>query len=126
MQESLFYLSDKPGKLEGVIESMEALLEAEGFERYNLTSPVQWVGELKDLREARTRAQAGGSFRRYARRFDLWVDRGLRVPAKYFRHGLVQELWLEFLHLAARYLVESLLLLGLAFCCRRGVGQVDS
>ena len=44
MQESLFYLSDEPGKLEAIIESMEALLEAEGFERYDLTSPLQWLG----------------------------------------------------------------------------------
>ena len=118
MQESLFYLSDKPGKLEGVIESMEALLEAEGFERYNLTSPVQWVGELKDLREARTRAQAFGGV--FVGMLVVLIFGSIAVfeyRQNIFATALFKSFGLSSLHLAARYLVESLLLLGLAFCC---------
>ena len=104
---------------------MEALLEAEGFERYNLTSPVQWVGELKDLREARTRAQAFGGV--FVGMLVVLIFGSIAVfeyRQNIFATALFKSFGLSSLHLAARYLVESLLLLGLAFCCAVELGKL--
>jgi hypothetical protein len=116
MQESLFYVSDEPGELEQVIESMEAVLEAEGFQRYNLTSPVQWVGELKDLRQSRIKAQAFGGV--FVGLLVILIFGSIAVfeyRQNIFATALFKSFGLSSLHLAVRYLLESLLLLGIAF-----------
>ena len=118
MQESLFYVSDEPGKLEQVIESMEAVLEEEGFQRYNLTSPVQWVGELKELKHTRIKAQAFGGV--FVGLLVILIFGSIAVfeyRQNIFATALFKSFGLSSFHLAVRYLMESLLLLGLAFYC---------
>ena len=118
MQESLFYVSDEPGKLDQVIESMEAVLEEEGFQRYNLTSPVQWVGELKELKQTRIKAQAlGGAFVGLLVVLIFGSIAVFEYRQNIFATALFKSFGLSSFHLAIRYLVESLLLLGVAFYC---------
>ena len=58
-----FILSDDSVDLEKIIETTEALLKKEGFDRYEISSPIKWVGELDGIKDIRMKAQAiGGGF----------------------------------------------------------------
>jgi len=117
-QESLFYVSQEPGKLEQIIDSMETVLQAEGFQRYTLTSPIQWVGELKELKQTRVKAQAFGGV--FVGLLVILIFGSIAVfeyRQNIFATALFKSFGLSSLHLAVRYLMESLLLLGVAFYC---------
>jgi len=117
-QESLFYVSQEPGKLEQIIDSMETVLQSEGFQRYTLTSPIQWVGELKQLKQTRVKAQAFGGV--FVGLLVILIFGSIAVfeyRQNIFATALFKSFGLSSLHLAVRYLMESLLLLGVAFYC---------
>ena len=116
MQESLYFIASESGQIGQVIESMEATLSAEGFQRYELTSPIQWVGELKEVRDLRVKAQAlGGTFVGMLIILIFGSISVFEYRQNIFATALFKSFGLSSIHLAIRYLVESLVLLAIAF-----------
>ena len=116
VQETVLFLARDPSELPGIIKTTEALLKAEGFERMELSSPMQWIGELEDLRGMRLKAEAlGGSFVALL----IVLIFGSIAVFEYRQNVYVTALFKSFglhsLHLALRYLADGLLWLMLAF-----------
>jgi hypothetical protein len=87
-QESVLFLAQESNKLPEIISSIESLLKQEGFERFEISSPIKWLGELDGVRNLRIQAQAiGGSFVGLLHCTDLRFDRDLRISAKYLCHS---------------------------------------
>ena len=56
--EAFLFLGDSQKGLIDLLQSIRATLDAEGFSRYELSSPMEWVGEMESLRDYRIKCQA--------------------------------------------------------------------
>ena len=116
VQESVLFLSDDSVDLMAIIESTEALLKNEGFDRYELTSPVKWVGELDGIREVRKNAQAiGGGFVGLLIVLIFGSIAVFEYRQNIFATALFKSFGLHTIHLMARYWIEGLVLLFISF-----------
>ena len=116
VQESALFLARDSGELPAVIEATKALLESEGFERFELSSPLQWIGELDDIRGFRLRAEAlGGSFVTLLIILIFGSIAVFEYRQNVFATALFKSFGLHSLHLVARYLIDNLLWLSLSF-----------
>ena len=55
--EAFLFIGDNQLDLAVLLRSIRATLHAEGIERYELSSPMDWLGEVKNLREYRKECQ---------------------------------------------------------------------
>lgn len=116
VQESVLFLSDDSVDLIDIIEVTEALLKKEGFDRYELSSPVKWIGELDGIKDIRNKAQAiGGVFVGLLIVLIFGSIAVFEYRQNIFATALFKSFGLHSIHLILRYLVEGLLLLFLSF-----------
>ncbi len=116
VQESILFLSEDSGELKEIIETTEVLLEKEGFDRIELTSPIKWIGELDGIRELRLKAQAiGGGFVGLLIVLIFGSIAIFEYRQNIFATALFKSFGLHSIHLIMRYLIESLFLLFLSF-----------
>ena len=116
VQESVLFLSDDSVDLIDIIEVTEALLRKEGFDRYELSSPVKWIGELDGIKDIRNKAQAiGGVFVGLLIVLIFGSIAVFEYRQNIFATALFKSFGLHSIHLILRYLVEGLLLLFLSF-----------
>ena len=116
VQESVLFLSDDSVDLIKIIEAIEALLKKEGFDRYELSSPIKWVGELDGVRDLRVKAQAiGGGFVGLLIVLIFGSIAVFEYRQNIFATALFKSFGLHSIHLIMRYLIESLFLLFLSF-----------
>ena len=116
VQESVLFLSDDSVDLIDIIEVTEALLKNEGFDRYELSSPTKWVGELDGIKDIRNKAQAMGGV--LVGLIIVLIFGSIAVfeyRQNIFATALFKSFGLHSIHLILRYLVEGLLLLFLSF-----------
>ena len=117
VQESILFLSENSGELKEIIETTEVLLEKEGFDRIELTSPIKWIGELDGIREIRLKAQAiGGGFVGLLIVLIFGSIAVFEYRQNIFATALFKSFGLHSIHLIIRYLIENLFLLLLSFC----------
>ena len=116
VQESVLFLSDDSVDLIKIIESTEALLKKEGFDRYELSSPIKWVGELDGVRDLRVKAQAiGGGFVGLLIVLIFGSIAVFEYRQNIFATALFKSFGLHSIHLILRYLIDGLLLLFISF-----------
>ena len=116
VQESVLFLSDDSVDLIDIIEVTEALLKKEGFDRYELSSPVKWIGELDGIKDIRNKAQAiGGVFVGLLIVLIFGSIAVFEYRQNIFATALFKSFGLHSIHLILRYLVEGVLLLFLSF-----------
>ena len=116
VQESVLFLSDDSVDLVDIIEVTEALLKKEGFDRYELSSPIKWVGELDGIKDIRNKAQAmGGVFVGLLIVLIFGSIAVFEYRQNIFATALFKSFGLHSIHLILRYLVEGVLLLFLSF-----------
>ncbi len=116
VQESVLFLSDDSSGLAQIISAIEALLESEGFEQYELTSPLQWLGELGNIRETRLQAQAlGGGFVGLLIVLIFGSIAVFEYRQNVFATALFKSFGLHSFHLIFRYLADGLVLLIASF-----------
>jgi hypothetical protein len=116
VQESVLFLSDDSVDLVDIIEVTEALLKKEGFDRYELSSPIKWIGELDGIKDIRNKAQAmGGVFVGLLIVLIFGSIAVFEYRQNIFATALFKSFGLHSIHLILRYLVEGLLLLFLSF-----------
>jgi len=124
-QESVLFMAREAGDLPGIIKASEELLQSEGFDRYELNSPMQWIGELDDLRSVRIKAQAlGGGFVALLIVLIFGSIAVFEYRQNVFVTALFKSFGLHSGHLALRYLADSLLWLLLAFCCALELAKI--
>lgn len=117
VQESVLFMARKPSDLPALLKSSEVLLKSEGFDRLELSSPIQWIGELEDIRSVRIKAQAfGGSFVALLIVLIFGSIAVFEYRQNVFATALFKSFGLHSVHLALRYLVDSLLWLLVAYC----------
>lgn len=125
VQESILFLSDDSVDLIGIIEVTEALLKKEGFDRYELSSPIKWVGELDGIRDIRNKAQViGGGFVGLLIVLIFGSIAVFEYRQNIFATALFKSFGLHSIHLIIRYLVEGLLLLFISFLGAVQLAQV--
>ena len=125
VQESILFLSDDSVDLIGIIEVTEALLKKEGFDRYELSSPIKWVGELDGIRDIRKKAQViGGGFVGLLIVLIFGSIAVFEYRQNIFATALFKSFGLHSIHLIIRYLVEGLLLLFISFLGAVQLAQV--
>ena len=125
VQESILFLSDDSVDLIGIIEVTEALLKKEGFDRYELSSPIKWVGELDGIRDIRKKAQViGGGFVGLLIVLIFGSIAVFEYRQNIFATALFKSFGLHSIHLIIRYLVEGLLLLFISFLGAVKLAQV--
>ena len=116
VQESVLFLSDDSVDLIKIIETTEALLKKEGFDRYELSSPIKWVGELDGVRDLRVKAQAiGGGFVGLLIVLIFGSIAVFEYRQNIFATALFKSFGLHSIHLILRYLIDGLLLLFISF-----------
>jgi CDP-diglyceride synthetase len=116
VQESVLFMAREAGDLPGIIKATEALLKTEGFDRLELTSPIQWIGELEDIRGVRIKAQAfGGSFVALLIVLIFGSIAVFEYRQNVFATALFKSFGLHSVHLALRYLADSLFWLLLSY-----------
>ena len=116
VQESVLFLSDESVELIDIIEVTEVLLNKEGFDRYELSSPIKWVGELDGIKDIRNKAQAMGGV--LVGLIIVLIFGSIAVfeyRQNIFATALFKSFGLHSIHLILRYLFEGLLLLFLSF-----------
>lgn len=115
-QETILFVSRNSSELPEIIESVEALLKSEGFDRLDITSPLKWIGELDGLKELRIKAQAiGGSV---VGLFIMLIFGSISIfeyRQNIFSTALFKSFGLSSLNLALRYFFEGLLILITSF-----------
>jgi len=117
VQESVLFMAREPSDLPNILKSSEVLLKSEGFDRLELSSPIQWIGELEDIRSVRIKAQAfGGSFVALLIVLIFGSIAVFEYRQNVFATALFKSFGLHSVHLALRYLVDSLLWLLVAYC----------
>ena len=57
MNQGILFISDSTNRMEIILSSIRATMENTSFERFELSSPMDWVGEIENLRNYRLRAQ---------------------------------------------------------------------
>ena len=125
VQESILFLSDDSVDLIDIIEVTEALLKKEGFDRYELSSPIKWVGELDGIRDIRNKAQViGGGFVGLLIVLIFGSIAVFEYRQNIFATALFKSFGLHSIHLIIRYLVEGLLLLFISFLGAVQLAQV--
>ena len=125
VQESILFLSDDSVDLIDIIEVTEALLKKEGFDRYELSSPIKWVGELDGIRDIRNKAQViGGGFVGLLIVLIFGSIAVFEYRQNIFATALFKSFGLHSIHLIIRYLVEGLLLLFVSFLGAVQLAQV--
>ena len=125
VQESVLFLSDDSVDLIDIIEVTEALLKKEGFDRYELSSPVKWIGELDGIKDIRNKAQAiGGVFVGLLIVLIFGSIAVFEYRQNIFATALFKSFGLHSIHLILRYLVEGLLLLFLSFLAAVQLAEV--
>ena len=116
VQESVLFMARDPSELPGILKTTESLLKAEGFDRVELSSPIQWIGELEDIRGLRLKAQAfGGSFVALLIVLIFGSIAVFEYRQNVFATALFKSFGLHWAHLALRYLADSVFWLLLAF-----------
>jgi len=126
MQETVLFLAENSNLLAEVIEVTELLLEAEGFEHYELISPMQWLGELDDVRLLRTQAQAiaGG----FAGLLIILIFGSIAIfeyRQNIYTTALFKSFGLHTFHLIVRYGVDALLILLFSLAVALALAQVS-
>lgn len=125
VQESVLFLSDDSVDLVDIIEITEALLKKEGFDRYELSSPIKWIGKLDGVRDLRVKAQAiGGGFVGLLIVLIFGSIAVFEYRQNIFATALFKSFGLHSIHLILRYLVEGLLLLFLSFLAAVQLAEV--
>lgn len=115
-QESILFLAQESGELPQIISSIENLLKQEGFERFEITSPIKWLGELDGVRSLRVQAQAiGGSFVGLLIILIFGSIAIFEYRQNIFATALFKSFGLHAIHLIFRYFFEALLLLFISF-----------
>jgi hypothetical protein len=116
MQESVLFLAENANLLPEVINAAELLLEAEGFKHYEVISPIQWMGELDDIRVMRTQAQ--GIAATFAGLLIVLVFGSIAIfeyRQNIYTTALFKSFGLPTFHLIIRYAVDGLLILLFSF-----------
>jgi len=125
VQETVLFMARQAGELPSIIKATEALLQSEGFDRLELNSPIQWIGELEDLRALRLKAQAfGGGFVALLIVLIFGSIAVFEYRQNVFATALFKSFGLHSLHLVIRYLADSLFWLLLAYCLSLELAQV--
>ncbi|MAL85521.1 MAG: hypothetical protein CMI23_04075 [Opitutae bacterium] len=125
IQESVLFLSDDSVDLEKIIETTEALLKKEGFDRYEISSPIKWVGELDGIKDIRMKAQAiGGGFVGLLIVLIFGSIAVFEYRQNIFATALFKSFGLHSNHLIIRYLLEGLILLMVSFFCACQLAQL--
>lgn len=116
VQETVLFMAREASELPGIIKTTESLLKAEGFDRFELSSPIQWIGELEDIRGLSTKAQAfGGSFVALLIVLVFGSIAVFEYRQNVFSTALFKSFGLHSIHLALRYLADSLFWLLLSY-----------
>ena len=127
IQESVLFLSDDSVDLEKIIETTEALLKKEGFDRYEISSPIKWVGELDGIKDIRMKAQAiGGGFVGLLIVLIFGSIAVFEYRQNIFATALFKSFGLHSNHLIIRYLLEGLILLMVSFFLCMSTGSIIS
>jgi hypothetical protein len=116
MQESVLFLAENANLLPEVISATELLLEAEGFKHYETISPIQWMGELDDIRVMRTQAQGiAGTFAGLLIVLIFGSIAIFEYRQNIYTTALFKSFGLPTFHLIIRYAVDGLLILLFSF-----------
>jgi hypothetical protein len=124
-QESVLFLAQESNKLPEIISSIESLLKQEGFERFEISSPIKWLGELDGVRNLRIQAQAiGGSFVGLLIVLIFGSIAIFEYRQNIFATALFKSFGLHSIHLVFRYFLEGLLLLLVSFLFAIEIAQL--
>ena len=125
VQETVLFMAREAGELPSIIKATEALLKSEGFDRLELTSPIQWIGELEGIRGVRVKAQAfGGGFVALLIVLIFGSIAVFEYRQNVFATALFKSFGLHSVHLVIRYLADSLFWLLLAYCLSLELAQL--
>ena len=115
-QYTILFLAEDSDALPEIITSIEVLLKAEKFERFEISSPMKWLGQLDGIREFRVKAQAiGGSFVGLLIVLIFGSIAIFEYRQNIFATALFKSFGLNSIHLMFRYLLDVLLLLFISF-----------
>ena len=124
-QQTILFMAEDPATLPGIIPTIETLLKAEGFERFEISSPMKWIGQLEGIREFRIKAQAmGGSFVGLLIVLIFGSIAIFEYRQNIFATALFKSFGLNSIHLMFRYLVDVLLLLLISFIMAIEIAQL--
>lgn len=124
-QQTILFMAEDPATLPGIISTLEALLKAEGFERFEISSPMKWIGQLEGIREFRIKAQAiGGSFVGLLIVLIFGSIAIFEYRQNIFATALFKSFGLGSIHLILRYFMDGLLLLFMSFLVAVEVAQL--
>lgn len=115
-QETVLFMARQADELPRIIKGVEALLKSEGFDRFELNSPIQWIGELEGIRGLRVKAQAlGGGFVALLIVLIFGSIAVFEYRQNVFATALFKSFGLHSVPLAIRYLADNFFWLLLAY-----------
>jgi len=126
VQEVVLYLANDTDNLSSEIEVISSLVGSSGYNRSDVMSPLQWVGELKQLREMKVRGQAAaGSFLVVLIVLVFGSISVFEYRQNVFTTSLIKSFGISGFVLAIRYLVEINFVLIVSFLFAAYIGRTS-